>query len=50
MLTSGVKFVWGHLQKAKFYHGGIDEAQCFYKCFMLSRLQFSVETKKEVQY
>lgn len=47
VLATGIKFVRGHLQKAVFYCGGIDEAQCFYKCFMLSRLQFSTETKKE---
>lgn len=46
-LTTGIKFVWGHLQKAVFYCSGVDEAQCFYKCFILSRLQFSIETKKK---
>lgn len=34
-------------RKAVFYCGGIEEAQGFYKCFMLSRLQFSTGSKKE---
>lgn len=36
----------GTLERAVFYGGSTGKAQCCYKCFMLSRLQFSIETKK----
>lgn len=47
MSAAGIEFVRGHLQKAVFYSGGIEEAQGFYKCFMLSRLRFSTGSKKK---